>query len=251
MPVPNLLTKFSSPVILTAAARLQNRRWSTPPEFVIFCPQPAVLQHAKRRWRGRAVSGFFGESYLLQKTGGTIGVTGQFGVGAPVMGVLVEEMAVWGVTNFLLLGMAGGLQPSLRAGDVVLAETAVRDEGTSHHYLPPSDTVAADGELVRRLQAVFTQAGIPLQTGRTWTTDAPYRETQAELAHYAAQGVLTVEMETAALLAVAQHVGASAAAVLVVSDSLAGGEWVPALDTKVVDQQLIQALDTIIEAFKR
>lgn len=251
MPVPNFLTKFSSQVILTAAARLRNRRWSAAPELVIFCPQPAVLQHAKRRWRGRAVSGFFGESYLLQKTGGTVGVTGQFGVGAPVMGVLVEEMAVWGVRNFLLLGLAGGLQPTLQAGEVVLAETAVRDEGTSHHYLPPAERVAADAALVQRLQTVFAQAAVSVQTGRTWTTDAPYRETQAELAHYAAQGVLTVEMETAALLAVAQHVGAAAAAVFVVSDSLAGGVWQPAPDAKLVDKQLIQTLDLIVEGFKR
>ncbi|MBK8906261.1 MAG: nucleoside phosphorylase [Anaerolineaceae bacterium] len=245
----NSPTKDVSAPVLTAVSRLQHLRLPKPPTILIFCPQAAVLHHAVKRWRGRRVPGFFGEVYLLGKTNNRVAVAGQFGVGAPVIGVLVEEFAAWGVEKLLLLGIAGGLQPSLGCGDLVLVETAVRDEGTSHHYLPPAPTVAASPALVDWVETAVHPTHLPLKKGATWTTDAPYRETAAAVAHYQQQGVQTVEMETAALFAVAQHCQVQAAALLAVSDLLAGGVWQPASDPKLPERYLAQALDAVMEKF--
>ena len=98
------------------------------------------------------------------------------------------------MSEFVWLGIAGGVQPSLTCGDLVLVKTAVRDEGTSHHYLPAAAIVAASPALTERLETAVRAANLPLHIGPTWTTDAPYRETAAAVAHYQAQGVQTVEM---------------------------------------------------------
>ena len=240
------LSPNDSPPLLTAVSRLQGLRLPAPPELLLFCPQEALLRHAVKRWRGRRVKGFFGETYRLVSTGNRVGVTGKFGVGAPVVGVLVEEFVAWGVQQFGLLGVAGGLQSTLQCGDLVLAETAVRDEGTSHHYLPASLAVSAAEGLTNQIATAVGQTNLTLQKGCTWTTDAPYRETAVAVAHYQKMGVLTVEMETAALFAVAQYCGVEAAALLAVSDSLADGRWQPAPDAKGPMQHLIQAFDSIV-----
>jgi uridine phosphorylase len=218
--------------------------------LLIFCPQAALLRHAVKRWRGRRVEGFFGETYLLGKTGNRVAVAGQFGVGAPVIGVLVEEFAAWGVAEFILLGIAGGMQESLQCGDLELAETAVRDEGTSHHYLPPTAAAAASAELTGWLETAVRTTSLPLHKGPTWTTDAPYRETPAAVSHYQQQNVQTVEMEVAALFVVAQHCQRQAAALLAVSDSLATGVWQSAANPKLPKRHLTQVIDAVTEKFK-
>jgi len=246
----NFPTKDASSPVLTAVSRLQSLKLPTPPQRLIFCPQTAVLRHAVKRWRGKQIAGFFGEVYLLGKTKNRVAVAGQFGVGAPVVGVLVEEFAAWVVAEFIWLGIAGGLQPSLNCGDLVLVETAVRDEGTSHHYLPAAATVAASEELTTWVETAVRSTSLPLHKGLTWTTDAPYRETAVAVAHYQQQGVQTVEMEVAALLAVAQYCQKQAAALLAVSDSLADGVWQPASDPKRPERHLAQVLDAVVEKFR-
>ncbi len=246
----DFLGKDRTDPVLTAVSRLQHRKLPKSPRLMIFCPQAAVLRHAVKRWRGRRIEGFFGEVYLLGKVNHQVAVAGQFGVGAPVVGVLVEEFVAWGVAEFVWLGIAGSLQPLLSCGDLVLVETAVRHEGTSHHYLPAAATVTASKELTALLETAVLTTNLPLRKGPTWTTDAPYRETAAAVARYQQQGVQTVEMEVAALFAVAQYCQVKAAAVLAVSDSLAGGIWQPAADPRRPERHLTQVLDAVVEKFR-
>ncbi|WP_420645234.1 nucleoside phosphorylase [Candidatus Leptofilum sp.] len=247
MSYPNYPVDFDSPSILTAALRLQNQKLPPAPSWLIFCPQVSLLKHAVKRWRGKLVAGFFGETYLLAKSKNRVAVAGKFGVGAPVMAVLVEELAFWGATQFVLLGVAGGLQPALQAGDLVMANTAVRDEGTSFHYLPPAKTVAASVDLTSKIETAVHTTELTCQTGATWTTDAPYRETAVAVQHYKNMGVQTVEMEAAALFAVAQYCQVQATALLAVSDSLAYGVWQPAPDPRLPIANLSQALDAVVK----
>jgi len=214
------------------------------PQTMIFCLQSGTLRQAVKKQRGRKVSGFFGEVYRLQKQRGRIGVVGNFGLGAPVVAALLSEFAAWGVRRFVALGVAGGLQSHLAAGDGVLVTQAIRDEGASYHYLPPAKYALPSGDLTTWLQT----ADLPLTPGTSWTTDAPYRETAAALQQYQAEGVLTVEMEAAAFLAVGGYLGVETAVCLTVSDSLAGGRWRPAPDPRVVQRAQIHLLDELIRA---
>jgi uridine phosphorylase len=97
----------------------------------------------------------------------------------------------------------------------------------SHHYLPPGRLAAASAGLSAALGRALEAVGLTFRAGVSWTIDTPYRETVAEARHYQAEGVLCVEMEAAALFAVAQVRGLQLASAFAISDSLADLVWVP------------------------
>ena len=104
---------------------------------------------------------------------------------------------------------------------------AVRDEGTSYHYAPATRTIAPTGDALTAIIATLERHGIPHGTGLTWTTDGFYRETRAKVEARVAEGCLTVEMEAAALFAVARFRGVSLAQMLYAGDDLSGDAWDP------------------------
>jgi uridine phosphorylase len=215
-----------------------------PPHTVFFCFAADLIAHVAGRRRGRRISGFFGDLYLLKKQGGRVGVLGNFGLGAPVTAVMLSDLAAWGVRRFILLGAAGGLQPDFPTGSAVLATQAIRDEGTSHHYLPPARLVKPVGDLTPSCLNALRAALPRVAVGTTWTTDAPYRETALEIKRLQLEGVLIVEMEAAALFAAGLVLGVETAACLVVSDMLTDGRWQPGNDHIV--QQSLQTLWRIL-----
>jgi hypothetical protein len=172
-------------------------------------------------------SSLHGRLLPLPSTGGTIGLAGQFGIGAPAAAAVLEELTAMGTTDFVSIGTAGSLQRDLGVGELVLCGAAIRDEGVSHHYLPAAKQAAASPALTASLGTALGRAGAAFRTGVSWTIDAPYRETVAEARHYQAEGVLCVEMEAAALFAVAQVRGVRIASAFAISDSLADLVWNP------------------------
>ena len=89
----------------------------------------------------------------------------------------------------------------------VLIDRALRDEGVSYHYLPPSEFSSAAGDLLNAVEGAFARLRAPVIRGATWTTDAPFRETAVQIAAMQARGLLAVEMEAAGLYAFAQAQG--------------------------------------------
>ncbi|MFB6127952.1 MAG: nucleoside phosphorylase [Halolamina sp.] len=156
-----------------------------------------------------------------------VAVVGDFGIGAPTAAIVMEHLAARGTEAFLSVGYAGALTRDVAMTDVVVPDAAIRDDGTSHHYLAPAGTVAPTPALHRETVAAARDSTRPVHEGPTWTTDAAYRETLPEVRHYAAEGVLTVEMEAAATFAVARHRGLEAAAAFVVSDYVAPDDHEP------------------------
>jgi uridine phosphorylase len=147
------------------------------------------------------------------------------GVGAPMAAGMLEETIPLGCRKFIACGGAGVLDKSIAVGHLVVPAAAVRDEGTSYHYLPPAREVGASPEGVAAIEHVLAQHQIPYLIAKTWTTDAPYRETQAKVQLRRSEGCLTVEMEAAAFFAVAQFRGVTFAQILYGGDDVSGGEW--------------------------
>ena len=125
-------------------------------------------------------------------------------MGAPLAAGFLEELIAVGVTRFVVCGGCGVLDRDIAVGHPVILTSAVRDEGTSYHYLPPSREVDPHQRVVQALIKVFSDAGIDYRLGKTWTTDGLYRETKGKRAARLAEGCSVVEMEAAALFAVAK-----------------------------------------------
>ncbi len=125
-------------------------------------------------------------------------------IGGPYAVLVAEQLLVSGARVLLGLTSAGRVQESLPVPSLVVAHSAIRDEGTSYHYLPASNTVTAPSGINGCLTAELQHLGLPLHGGTVWTTDAPYRETREQLTLHAQQGVLAVEMQAASLFAFAQ-----------------------------------------------
>lgn len=147
------------------------------------------------------------------------------GVGAPIASGLLEEAIAFGCRKFIACGGCGVLQKDIAVGHLIVVASAVRDEGVSYHYLPPGREVIADQSGVNILVATLNERGLPYLLGKTWTTDAPYRETVKKIEARRSEGCLTVEMESASLIAVAQFRKALFGQVLYGGDDLSGAEW--------------------------
>lgn len=147
------------------------------------------------------------------------------GVGAPLGAALLEEAIAFGCRKFIACGGAGVLDSELTVGHVVVPIAAIRDEGTSYHYMPPTREVHASGEAVQAIERVLERRQIPYVVGRTWTTDAIYRETPGKIKQRREEGCLTVEMEAAAFFAVARYRGVHFAQLLYGGDDVSGSDW--------------------------
>ena len=147
------------------------------------------------------------------------------GVGAPLAAALLEEVIALGCKKFIACGGAGVLDSTLSIGHIIVPAAAIRDEGTSYHYLPPGREVSAHPEGVAAIEKVLQAHHCEYILAKTWTTDALYRETQAKVQRRKAEGCISVEMEAAAFFAVAQFRNVQFAQLLYGGDDVSGSEW--------------------------
>ncbi len=233
MVFPNLKNKHKEDSLINPQEFLRYQRKiknypNYPSPFgVIFCYDKDLLKHIVKNHKTKKVGGFFGDFYLLKETKNRLGVMGNFGIGAPVVATLMEELIAFGVKKFVSVGTAGSIQKKLKVGEIILCERAIRDEGTSHHYLKPSKYVYASKKLNKKIEEILKKQRLKYFVGTTWTIDTPYRETVKEVKKYQREGVLTVEMEVSAIFAVAKYRKIEASAILTISDYLGELEWKP------------------------
>jgi uridine phosphorylase len=147
------------------------------------------------------------------------------GIGASLSASILEEVIAFGCKKFIACGGAGVLAPEIAVGNLIVVSGAIRDEGVSYHYLPPDREVIANPKGINALVGELAKRGIPYHTGKTWTTDAPYRETPNKIAKRKTEGCLTVEMECAGMMAVAQFRDVVFGEVLYGGDDVSGTNW--------------------------
>jgi len=170
--------------------------------------------------------------------------------GAPAMAMVVEALIATGARRIIALGAAGSLQEHAPIGSLVIPTAAVRGDGTSQYYLPPERDALADPELCEALAASCRTRGAEPLLGVCWSTDALFRELKGEVAYYRSRGVLSVEMEAAALFSIATFYGARAALLLVISDELFR-PWTPAFGNPLYRERFKLAQEIALDAAVR
>lgn len=254
MSFPLYPEKHKLPALVTAARMIEFRRGQgelkglDAPQAAVLCLYNGVIKHFPWKYPSRHIGAFQCDLYLLNKSARRVGVLGNFGMGAPALVALAEQMAAWGTRRLAILSLAGGLQPALAPGDIVLGASAMRDEGTSYHYLPPADQVQASPKLVGTIGAALKARHLPYAQGSIWSTDAAFRETREEADYFQAKGVQAVDMESAGLFAMGQVRGLETASLFVIGDSLAQKEWVVPTGMRMLHKRFKLLLNILIEA---
>ena len=145
--------------------------------------------------------------------------------GAPCAAAHIEEMTAFGCRKYIACGGCGVLQKDIAVGHLMIPVSAVRDEGTSYHYVAPSREIVMNERVVGVIEDTLTENKVPYIKAKTWTTDAFYRETPGKIQLRKEEGCVTVEMETSAFIAVAEYNQVDFGQILYAGDSLAGEVW--------------------------
>lgn len=213
LPLPPILSDkhhdapsaFTPESLLREARRQKGADTVAVPKVCLLDPDGDIVRQLRAEGRAERHQGwvcYHTEMWLFDLNGQEIGVVG-CAVGASFAVLVAEEIFASGCELLISVTSSGQITPQGAPPYFILIDRAWRDEGTSYHYLPPSDWSAATGHLLSRLGGAFID-GPSVMSGATWTTDAPFRETEAAIAAARARGILAVEMEAAGLYAFAQ-----------------------------------------------
>jgi uridine phosphorylase len=192
---------------LLREARRQRNLQSVPvPEICVLDPDGDILRalgKAGRIYRSQGWACYHTELYEFEHAAEHFGIIG-CAVGASFAVLLAEQLFVSGCQFLVSVTSAGQIAQRGMPPYFVVIDRALRDEGTSYHYLPPAEFAEADETLVEAAMNAFATLTLPIYRGASWTTDAPFRETAAAIERCRSRDILAVEMEAAALYAFAR-----------------------------------------------
>lgn len=196
---------FTPENLLREARRQKGLAPARVPDVCILDPDGDIVRQLIAAGTARRETNwacYHTELHVFERDAVSYGIVGG-AVGAPFAVLVAEELFASGCRLLLSVTSAGQIVPVRPPPYFVLIDRALRDEGTSYHYLPPAEFSLADPKLVELAQHALAAAGLDVATGGVWTTDAPFRETEDEITRARAAGLLAVEMEAAALYAFA------------------------------------------------
>ncbi len=243
MTYPNFKDKYLQEALFNPIDFINYKKFKGKfPKKYIITYQKSALKYFIRKYKPKKHLFYSMLDVYIYKDIGFVRMTG---IGSPHASSIVEGLIALGGKNFLNIGTAGGLHHE----GVFLCEKALRDEGTSHHYLPKGDFVLPDEKLTEKLGKFIQKENLEYFKGTTWTIDAPYRETKAEVEHYSKNGIATVEMEAAALFAVAKYRKVKIASAFVVSDLL-GKKWQPKFHRFDIKKTQNKLIDVAVSCLK-
>jgi uridine phosphorylase len=200
---------FTPENLLREARRQKGLTSSTVPAICVLDPDGDLVRHLKSEGRAKRDASwacYHTDLYRFVEARNDLGIVG-CAVGAAFAVLIAEELFASGCRLLISMTSAGQLVPLRAPPYFILIDRALRDEGTSYHYLAPAEFSAASDRLLSGLQSAFDDLCVPVLRGATWTTDAPFRETAEAIDAKRDKGLLAVEMEAAALYAFAEARG--------------------------------------------
>jgi uridine phosphorylase len=170
---------------------------------------------------------FTSRLYPANPSSAGISLTGPV-VGAPYAVMVLETLIAWGAQKIFFLGWCGSISEKVKIGDIIVATSAIIDEGTSGHYKTNETRVSfPSASMLTTLNDALRQNQANFHNGAIWSTDAIYRETCEKVKYFQRQDAIGVEMEISALFTVAKFRGVDLGAMAVVSDELSSFKWRP------------------------
>lgn len=197
---------FKAENLLREARRQKRLPECDIPEICVLDPDGDIVSYLNKSGRtsvNPCWAGYHTTMHEFELNGQAVGIIGQ-AVGASFAVLLAEQMFASGCGLLISITSAGTINPPSDNEQFILIKEALRDEGTSYHYLPPKEPAHLNRELLDNLQDLQSNPKLSVGIGTSWTTDAPYRETQSAIRKAEEKGVTAVEMEAAALYAFAQ-----------------------------------------------
>jgi uridine phosphorylase len=194
---------FTPANLLREARRQKGIEYGRVPEVCVLDPDGDIVEHLRETGRAELNpywACYHSRLYDFVEGGVSYGIVGG-AVAAPFAVLVAEELFASGCQFLISVTSAGQIMPAGPPPYFVLIESALRDEGTSYHYVPPAPYSGPHPELLQMLHGTFEDEDITVARGAAWTTDAPFRETAAEIERQRSAGILAVEMEAAALYA--------------------------------------------------
>ena len=202
---------FTPESLLHEARRQKGLSTAAVPEICVLDPDSDIVRHLRAAGRADRYPGwacYHTDLYVFRHEGHEYGIVG-CAVGAPFAVLIAEELFASGCQFLISVTSAGQVLPVQVPPYFIVINRALRDEGTSYHYMPPSDYSEADVHLAELAHDALTAARIAVRAGATWMSDAPFRETHEAIDAASKAGILAVEMEAAALYAFAKARGQS------------------------------------------
>ena len=170
------------------------------------------------------------------------------GFGSAISGMILDETISLGAENIIVFGSCGSLLPAQKTPEILLASSAICDEGTSLHYTSAKHShIKASNDLLIKIHKVLQQKDIHFQDGVFWTTDAPYRATSDRICKMKKKGCIGVDMEISALYSIASFYHIKIAGFFISKDILTEKQWIlnPSLTQKKPSELLYIALDSL------
>ncbi len=192
---------FDPESLLSEARRQKDLPEKPVPEICLLDPDGDIMQYLRESGQAAkdpAWPGYHTDLYRFERNGQGYGIIG-CAVGASFAVLVAEQLFAAGCELLISITSSGQIQPREDPPYFVLIERALRDEGTSHHYREPERYATLDAGLRSAVERECAAVSRPVYTGATWTTDAPFRETEAAIERARAEDILAVEMEAAAL----------------------------------------------------
>ncbi len=200
---------FTPENLLREARRQKAAAVDPVPDICILDPDGDIVRSLSAQGRAQKHEGwvcYHTDLNVFDEDGLTFGIVG-CAVGSSFAVLVAEELFASGCRLLISVTSSGQITPVQAPPYFVLIERALRDEGTSYHYLPPSPYAEASEVMIAAIEGVFENFNVPVLRGTTWTTDAPFRETRHAIDSARRRGIFAVEMEAAALYAFASARG--------------------------------------------
>ena len=249
---PTAKSVFAASALLREARRQKGLATASVPSICVLDPDGDIVRRLKANGQARLANDwpcYHTELYTFTVGIQVVGIVG-CAVGAPFAVLIAEELFASGCHFLISITSAGQIMPAGKPPYFVVIDRALRDEGTSYHYAKPSEYSEAEPLLVALAGRAVRAKGANVITGSSWTTDAPFRETEEAIAAARSKGILAVEMEAAALYAFARATNKNVLCLAHVTNTMAVAEQDFEKGEAAGTVDALRVLEAVISGFR-